>query len=353
MQTQKLHPNFCINGKNLDYHNLLETAYSYLKEGEAFEKEVGKFLLAWLDKSETLTVYSSGSTGTPKAIALKKEHMVNSANATGAYFQLQPKNSALLCLPANYIAGKMMLVRAMVLGLDIYPVEPSAEPLTNLNKNFDFAAMVPMQVMNSISKLDQIHTLLIGGAPMTTNLKNKLEGCSTAVYETYGMTETITHIAVKSINEPYFTALPNVRFSQNERGCLVIDAPGVSTAPIHTNDMVKLISKIQFKWLGRLDNVVNSGGIKLHPELIEEKIGSYLQVPFFVFGSEDEKLGEKLILVAETKSSVMEIKNALQSIEELGPYEMPRKILTIPKFVRTKNGKIKRNKTFEKALEKA
>lgn len=353
MQTQKLHPNFCINGRNLDYHDLLETAYSYLKEGEIFEKELGKFLLDWIDKSETLTVYTSGSTGTPKPIGLKKEHMVNSAIATGAYFKLQPNKTALLCLPANYIAGKMMLVRAMVLGLDIYPVEPSAEPLAYLNKTFDFAAMVPMQAMNSISKLNQIHTLLIGGAPMTIDLKNKLEGCSTAIYETYGMTETITHIAVKKIKEEYFTALPNVRLSKNERGCLVIDAPRVSTATVHTNDVVELISESQFNWLGRFDNVVNSGGIKLHPELIEEKIGNYLQMPFFVIGSADEKLGEKLNLVVETEISVMEIKNTLLSIEELGPYEMPRKILTIPKFVRTENGKIKRNKTFEKALEKA
>ncbi len=352
MQTQKLHPKFCINGRNLGQYDLVEVAYSYLKEGEPFEKEIGNFLLDWFDRSETLTVHTSGSTGKPKAIPLKKEHMVNSAKATGAYFQLQSGDTALLCLSAGYIAGKMMLVRAMVLGLDIYPVKPSAQPLEKLNKNVEFAAMVPMQVMNSIPSLDKIKTLLIGGAPLSSELKNQLKECSTEAYETYGMTETITHIAVRRLHEEYFRALPNVTLSQDERACLVIHAPLVSAARIYTNDVVKLIAEKQFKWLGRFDNVINSGGVKLHPELIEEKIGAYLKLPFFVIGFPDNQLGEKLILVVETNRSVIEISTILKSVTQLGPYEIPRKILSLTNFVRTQNGKIRRNKSLQKALEK-
>lgn len=333
-------------------YDLVEVAYSYLKEGEPFEKEIGNFLLDWFDARETLTVHTSGSTGKPKAIALKKEHMVNSAKATGAFFQLKPGDSALLCLSAGYIAGKMMLVRAMVLGLDIYPVAPSAQPLGHLKKNVDFAAMVPMQVTNSLPKLDKIKTLLIGGAPLSSELKHQLEGCSTAVYETYGMTETITHIAVRKLHEEFFRALPNVTLSQDERACLVIDAPLVCTNRIQTNDVVNLLSEVQFKWLGRFDNVINSGGIKLHPELIEGKIGAYLQMPFFVIGFPDGQLGEKLILVAETNRTATEIATILKSVTQLGSYEIPRKILTLTYFVRTENGKIRRNKSLQKALEK-
>ena len=356
MFVQKVHPQFCINGKHIVYQDLPEVAYSFIKEGEDFEKAIGEFLLDWIDSNETLSVHTSGSTGTPKVIGLKKEQMVNSALATGDFFQLKPGQTALNCLPVTYIAGKMMLVRALVLGLNIYLVPPSAKPLNFTDRIFDFGAMVPLQARNCISNIHQIRTLLIGGAPIAPDLRMVLNKADSAIYETYGMTETITHIAVKEMKpdqDAIFHALPNVALSHDERGCLIIEAPNVSDAKVITNDMVELISPKAFKWLGRFDNVINSGGVKLFPELIEQKLSAIMEVPFFISSIPNEKLGEKLVLVLENETNFDDIQQRLSSIKDLGPYEIPKEIFTIPKFERTESGKIKRTKTLKNALEQA
>ncbi|TDS13483.1 O-succinylbenzoic acid--CoA ligase [Maribacter caenipelagi] len=354
MNKLSLHQDFSIHGKSISYDDLTEVSYSLIKEGEEFEKYIGEFLLDWIDDSQTLFVKSSGSTGQPKTISLKKEHMINSALATGSYFDLKPKSTALLCLPASYIAGKMMLVRAMVLGLNIHFLPPSSYPLEGISDFFDFGAMVPLQVGNSISKLHQVHKLIIGGAPISNSIREKLKGVDNNSYETYGMTETITHIAVKSLNnieikDAPFTVLPNVELTKDDRGCSVINAPKITDEIVRTNDVIELVSDSEFKWLGRIDNVINSGGVKLHPEHIENVLSKYIDTPFFVTGVPDEELGQKVVLVAENVNE-QRIQKTIDSIIDFKKFEKPKNILVCKEFIRTESGKVQRAKTLEQIL---
>ncbi len=195
---ENVHNAFKLNGFHLNREDLCRVAYSFIKEGEDFEKPVGDFLLDWFDGKSFIEMHTSGSTGIPKIIRVEKQAMVNSALATGDFFELQAGNKALHCLPVKYVAGKMMFVRAMILGLDLEFVAPSSHPLRNVDGNFDFAAMVPLQAQNSISELHRIKKLIVGGAKINSALENQLIKLPTQVFETYGMTETISHIAAKS-----------------------------------------------------------------------------------------------------------------------------------------------------------
>lgn len=361
----KIHPKFKLNGTSYQFNELKEVAYNLVKEGKSYEKVIGDFLSYWLDNKPTLEVKTSGSTGNPKTIILQKEYMVNSALATGEHFDLKPRNTALLCLPADYIAGKMMLVRAMVLGLELDCVEPSSNPLAGLSKNYDFAAMVPLQLEESLDEIEKVKTLIVGGAAISRTLEEKVQVKSTAVFETYGMTETITHVAVKRINfvqssavetsltditnmrEGHFNALLNVLFSKDDRDCLVISAPKVSDNLVITNDIVNLISETEFEWLGRYDNVINSGAIKLFSERIEAKLATFLSNRFFVSGIPDDKLGQKLILVVEGETNPEKLLEKIKDSTKLEKFEIPKSIYVLSKFIETETGKIRRKENIE------
>jgi len=345
-----VHNRFRLNGRHYAFDRLKDVAYSFIKEGEPHEIEIGEFLLQWTDSKKTIIVKTSGSTGSPKSIKLSKQAMVHSAIATGNYFKLRPGNSALMCLPATYIAGKMMLVRAIILGLRLDLVVPNSNPLEFPRKKYQFAAMVPMQLSNSLENLYKIRTLIVGGAKVSDDLVEKIQESSSTVYATYGMTETITHIAVKKLNKlkahttkAYFEVLPNVQISQDDRGCLVINAPYLSKLPIVTNDVVMLHSNTTFELLGRLDNVINSGGIKIQPEQLEAKLAPYINADFFIASQENEVLGEAVILVIEGKKQALPkaIFNNLQK------HEIPKDIIFIKTFNRTISGKIDRHKTLD------
>ncbi|PWL39076.1 O-succinylbenzoic acid--CoA ligase [Flagellimonas aquimarina] len=346
----RIHPSFKLNGVHYSYNELLEIGYSLVKEGAPYQKSIGEFMLDWSADKPTLEVYTSGSTGKPKKIVLKKEHMVNSAMATGKYFSIGQGDTALLCLPCTGIAGKMMLVRAMVLGMEIDCEEPSSTPLAKIQTNYDFAAMVPLQVENSLDQLSQIATLIIGGAAIAKSLKEKLELVSNMVFETYGMTETITHIAVKRLNEHVsdsFELLPNINVSTDDRDCLVISAPHISDDKVVTNDIVELMGDRQFRWIGRYDSIINSGGIKLVPEQIELKLSSIIHSRFFVAGMPDKKLGQKLVLfVEEGRASKTELFEKMKTLKELTKYEIPKEIHSLTSFIETESGKIDRKKTL-------
>ena len=346
-----IHPNFRLNGIHYTIEDLLEIGYSLVKEGDSFEIPLGEFLSDWISKSPTLQVFTSGSTGKPKKIVLKKEQMVNSAMATGAYFKLKPGNSVLLCLPSSGIAGKMMLVRAMVLGLHLDYVEPSSTPMENSDKSYDFVAMVPLQVQSSLQQLDQIKTLIIGGASVDASLKEKLYNLPTQVYETYGMTETITHVAVKKLakNAPdCFETLPGISISVDDRGCLIINVPSISDVEIVTNDLVELVDKSHFIWLGRYDSVINSGGIKLVPEQIEKKLNQLIQSRFFVAGLPDKILGQRLVLVVEDAECDKEdLLQRIKALQDMGKYEVPKGVFCVKSFIETKSKKVDRGKTLE------
>lgn len=357
---KRIHPNFRLNGVAITFHDLDEVSYSLIKEGKPFEQIIGGFLLDWIDDDNSLTVRTSGSTGTPKLISLGKQQMVDSALATGFFFNLKPKDTALLCLPAEFVAGKMMLVRAMILGLHLDTIEPLSHPLGSNSKNYDFCAMIPLQLERSLPQINRIKTLIVGGAPLSSRLKEDVQNVKPSVYETYGMTETITHIALKKINhceengventEIHFKTMPNVTIQKDERDCLVINAPKINEVPIITNDLVNLISNTEFEWLGRYDNIINSGGIKLIPEQIEFKLNTIIKNRFFVAGIPDNKLGQRLILLVEGISETKELLEKIRTLKTLDKYEIPKDILCSKTFVETVNGKISRRRTLQQVL---
>lgn len=342
---KNIHNRFKINGVHLDKEALFQLAYSSIKEGEEFEKELGEFLLDWLDDKETIQLTTSGTTGAPKIITINKQAMVHSAVATGDFFNLQPQNKALLCLSPRYIAGKMMIVRALIIGLELDYIIPSSN-LDDLQKDkiYDFVAIVPLQAENSLNKLDQFKKIIIGGAKVSDTLALKLNNVNAEIYETYGMTETITHIAAKKIGEECFNVLSHVAINSDERNCLVISAPTISNSEIITNDIVEIVNDKQFKWLGRFDNVINSGGIKLFPEQIEAKLASKISNRFFITGQPDSLLGTKLVLVVEGKQQKFDD----FIFNELDKFEKPKEIVFILEFVETNTKKVNRIRTLKK-----
>jgi O-succinylbenzoic acid--CoA ligase len=346
----RIHPKFTLDGIAAGEEGLKEIAYSYVKEGEPFEKDLGDFLLDWLSASPEITVFTSGSTGSPKPYRLLKQHMLNSALATGGYFELKPGDRALLCLSAKYIAGKMMAVRAIALGLSLDIVPPSADPLAGVSGQYEFCAMVPQQFLASLNRIEQIRKLIVGGAPLGSRGIAAAQEVPTAVYETFGMTETISHIALRRVNPPEmaFHTLPRVKVGQDDRGCLVVHAPDITTGAVVTNDLVKLLSPTSFEWLGRYDSMINSGGIKLSPEQIEAKIQEVLHCPYFLCGLPDASLGQRLVLVLESDKVPEKLNAELRSLKTLTTFEMPREIISIPRFATTGSGKTDRDETLRK-----
>ncbi|WP_298533922.1 AMP-binding protein [uncultured Algibacter sp.] len=346
----KVHIKFKLDNVSYNHEDLMEVAYSYVKEGFSYQQELGNFLLDWLDDKDYIMVKTSGSTGKPKNLRIKKQAMVNSAIATGDFFKLKPGSKVLHCLPSNFIAGKMMMVRAIVLGLELDMVEPSSFPLIDYEKDYDFCAFTPMQLKNFAKYLNKIKTVIVGGGQVSNPIKESIKNKKPHVYETYGMTETVSHIAIKRLNnfeglenEAYFNTLPDINVSKDDRGCLVIDAPLLSDDKIITNDIVEIHSDTCFEWLGRFDNVINSGGIKLFPEIIEKKLQSKINEEFFIAGKPDDTFGEKLVLVLESDTNNLDA----SIFDELDKYEKPKEVITISKFKETTSGKIHRKRTLE------
>lgn len=347
---KNVHLKFKLDNVHYNYEDLMEVAYSFVKEGLPYQQKLGNFLLDWLDKEDHIIVKTSGSTGKPKKIKIKKQAMVNSAIATGNFFDVSPGSKVLCCLPSNFIAGKMMIVRAIVLGLEVDMVEPSAFPLIDYEKDYEFCAFVPMQLKNFAKYLKSIKTVIVGGGRVSKAIVEMIKDKKPNVYETYGMTETISHIAVRKLNnltgdadEKYFKTLPEITVSQDDRGCLVINAPKITEGKIVTNDIVELHSNTTFEWLGRYDNVINTGGIKVFPEEIENKLQDKIPGEFFISSVPDDSLGEKVILVLEGDSSKLDDSVLLG----LDRYEKPKAVYAASKFAETSSGKIHRKKTLE------
>lgn len=340
---KNVHNHFKFNGVHLGREQLCTVAYSFIKEGADFQKALGDFLIDWFDDKTYIEMNTSGTTGAPKLIRVEKEAMVSSALSTGDFFDLNPGNKVLHCLPVDYVAGKMMFVRSFILGLDMDFVEPNSNPLEYNDVKYDFAAMVPLQAKNSLAKLTNIKKIIIGGVKIHKSLEQELVKLPNEIYETYGMTETITHIAAKRVGERAFTVLPNVNVSSNENNCLVVHAKKINPEPIVTNDIVEIVSDTQFVWLGRFDNVINSGGIKLIPEKIEEKLSTHIPRRYFVHGQADDVLGEKVVLYVEGEPIAIDE----EVFSVLDKYEKPKNIIFIPKFTVTATGKIVRKESID------
>ena len=349
-----VHKDFRINGFPIDRNCLIILAVAYVKDGLPYRKSVGRFLLDWLDDRDYVEATTSGSTGIPKQIKLKKQSMVNSALATGDYLKLSPKNRALLCLPADFIAGKMMIIRSIILGLHLDIIRPSSMPLSLTSKNYDFCAMIPLQASKSLVDLPRVKKVILGGASIDGELEAKLQTISTEVYSSYGMTETISHIAMRKVNhtevhQNTYKALPNVTFTQDERHCLVIDAPLVADHPVVTNDIVNLISRTEFEWVGRFDNIINSGGFKVFPESVERKIKKYIKGDYFITKEADEELGQRAVLYVQgDEKDYPTLSHDIYMDKDMLKYEVPRQIYFVPEFVYTDNQKIRRDETVKK-----
>lgn len=327
----------------IDFNNL---NINNLSPETEFEQKTKKFLEEWFSEEATVKVQTSGSTGQPKIFEIEKKRMLSSARMTCDFLGLKKGDTALLCLPVEYISGKMMLVRSVERQLKLLTADPSLYPVRDLEEEIDFCAMTPLQVENSLDKLHLVNNLIIGGAAVSESLKKKISENTRGgrIFETYGMSETLSHIALKPIfpvSEEYFTAFENVSVSKDERGCLKISAPALNSEVLQTNDLVDINNKKQFKFLGRIDNVINSGGAKIFPETLEGLVKKEIPNEAVFLGVRDESLGQKLILVVEGEES----ENLVLKISEL-PFEKsfhkPKEVIFIPEIPRTPNGKVNR-----------
>ena len=276
------------------------------------------FFSEWNNDSDTVLVHTSGSTGKPKPMMVEKKRMLNSARITCDFLGLKPVDSALLCMSLDYIAGKMVVVRSIERHLHLISVPPSGHPLKDVDEEITFAAMVPMQVYNTLQvpeereRLSRIRHLIIGGGAIDAALEQELQSLpgDIAIWSTYGMTETLSHIALRRINgdeaSEWYQPFDSVRISQTEEGCLVIDAPQVCAETLVTNDIVEIepyiynkVEKLRFRIKGRKDNVICSGGIKIQIEEVETLLKPHLEKPFMLAKKKDGKFGEIAVLLSE------------------------------------------------------
>ena len=337
---------------------------------------VEKFLEEWNNDSAYVEVKTSGSTGEPKRMMVEKRRMLNSARITCDFLGLKPGDTALLCMSTDYIAGKMMIVRSIERGLKLISVEPSGHPLANnyqlsarlcrlaqprivrsasplcssKNCQLDFAAMVPMQVYNSLQvpeekeRLMAIRHLIIGGGAIDDAMEAELKKFPNAVWSTYGMTETLSHIALRRISGPeaseWYIPFPTVKLSTTDKGCLVIDAPEVCADTLVTNDIVELKSDGRFRVLGRKDNVICSGGIKIQIEEVERELKPYARVPYIISKKKDEKFGEIVVLL--TEGDIDEMRAVCEKY--LPKYHRPKLYQHIDQIPLTETGKPARKK---------
>ena len=333
-----------------------------------------EFLDTWHSPSETLLVHTSGSTGTPKPMLVEKRRMLNSAKITCDFLGLKPGDAALLCMSLDYIAGKMMVVRSLERGLKLISVKPSGHPLSaeslkNANdaawkQGITFAAMVPMQVYNTLQvseereRLTHIKHLIIGGGAIDSALEAELRSLSgdIAIWSTYGMTETLSHIALRRINgkeaSEWYQPFDSVKVSQTEEGCLVIDAPLVCKQPLVTNDIVEIqpyiynkvcAEGVRFRIKGRKDNVICSGGIKIQIEEVENLLKPHLQKPFMLAKKKDEKFGEIAVLLTED-GDLKKVEATVRRLlsDNSKKYWIPREYIHVESLPLTETGKPKR-----------
>ena len=326
------------------------------------------FLAEWHNDSPTVLVHTSGSTGKPKPMLVEKRRMQASARITCRFLGLHEGDTALLCMPLDYIAGKMMVVRALTCGLQLVSVPPSSHPLATSHlspfpSRLDFAAMVPLQVWNSLQvpeerhRLMHIRHLIIGGGAIDQALASQLADFPHQVWSTYGMTETLSHIALRRLNGPeasdWYTPFDGVALSLTDEGCLIISAPAVHEGPLVTNDIAELSPSApasfprRFRILGRKDNVVCSGGIKIQIEEVERLLRPHLHVPYMITKAPDEKLGEQVVLLTESKT----VGDVLALCRlHLPKYWVPRRILSVDRLPLTETGKPARHEAERMAM---
>lgn len=323
----------------------------------------------WMSGQQTYHLNTSGSTGTPKSITITRDQIIASIHATGKALHLESGTRGLACINAHFIGGMMMLFRALELDWNLTVIEPSSDPLEHLPEDlqFDFTALVPLQLeslllQNGVKGAGRLGKILLGGAPVSPSLLKLIQPLQQPVYHSYGMTETVSHIALRELNgssdaDQPFTVLEGVDFGLDGRGCLWLSGRVTGNEIVQTNDMVIIESPDSFRWLGRIDHIINSGGLKINPEKVERAIGSILSdfnynADFFVWHEPDDRLGQKLILLLCGKGHFEEtiLLKSLRSI--LSSYEMPKSIYFVDSFEKLASGKIDKAQTARLAIAK-
>ena len=314
--------------------------------------DLNEFLADWHSDSPTVLVHTSGSTGQPKPLLVEKRRMETSARITCRFLGLKAGDTALLCLPLDYIAGKMMVVRALTCGLRLINISPCGHPLgceevsAQQDTFIDFAAMVPMQVYNSLlvpaerERLTHIRHLIIGGGAIDDRLAQELWGFPNAVWSTYGMTETLSHIALRRLSGPeaseWYTPFEGINVSLNTDSCLVIDAPAVHEGTLVTNDIAELSADGRFRILGRKDNVICSGGVKIQIEEVEHILRQHTSVPLLITKCKDEKFGEAVVMLTESAKT----NDLLALCQRVLPrFWQPKHIFSVERLPFTETGK--------------
>lgn len=358
------------------------------------EEALNEFLKRWHDERTTLIVHTSGSTGIPKAIEIEKARMRASARMTCSFLGLNSSDTALLCMPLRFIAGMMMVVRAEEVGMRLISVEPSNHPLKDLTQAPTFAAMVPSQVYETL-KVErerelfcQIRHVIIGGGALDSALEAELRTLPNHIWHSYGMTETLSHIALRQVSSPissqnptakdplplggggrglWFTPLPGITISKDENNCLIIDAPQLNPEILHTHDIVEFReeanenyenkenfmnffnfrSNLHFRIIGRSDNVICSGGIKIQIEEVEACLRPAFGDTIQVTSTPHPKFGE--IVVYLTTAPIDE---HLLRLCVPNPYWLPKRIVQVEALPRTVTGKPDRAKAKEMAKSK-
>ena len=349
----------------MDYQNLTITVegITYNKEDfckntlpdfaskSNFHYQLYAFLKDWFSDSPLLTVQTSGSTGAPKQMQASKQRMMQSAKLTCDFLQLKRGDKALLCMSLVYIGAKMVAVRALVAGLDLYAAPPDGHPLADTDIPFAFSAMIPLQVYNTLrneterKRFEKINAVIIGGGAIDEQLEQQLYALPNNIYSSYGMTETLSHVALRKLSGKdaslYYKPFPSVHLSLSEENALIIDAPLVAEKRLYTNDIAEISADGSFRIIGRKDNIINSGGIKIQAEEVEQLLKPLLYVPFAISSLPDEKFGEIVVLVAEAPFDKT-------LLNKLPKYYQPKKIILLPKIPLTETGKINRKQLKER-----
>lgn len=341
--------------KGMEVYDHFDRLRKKRRKAEVWKDEIYHLVMELvLLSGNSIGASTSGTTGPPKRVRIPRRDLVNSARLTAEALDLEEGDRVLACLPCTYIAGKMMVVRAMALGLDLHVMDPRGSVLDNLGElkdRFRFAAMVPLQLHRAIQEdrarvEEQFDTILLGGGPVSTALEEDLQGLGTVVYQGYGSTETVTHTALRRLNgsgqSRLYHAIGGVSFSSDDRGCLVVRTPHLKTKEHITNDLVELVDRTHFHWLGRIDNVILSGGKKIFPEQLEAKTAGVIPWPHFFTAFPDDRLGQGVALVLETDQNsqdvLEEVLPALRNV--LSEHELPRRVTALRSFLRTRSGKV-------------
>ncbi|MEJ8800441.1 AMP-binding protein [Pontibacter sp. H249] len=357
-----------LNGKKFYYDEIANYSFRNSIPLNGYETKTLEFCRSWLNGIQEFPIQTSGSTGTPKTIILSRAQLEASARRTISLLNLQEGDLMLVCLNTEYIAGMMMLARGFMADLQMVIVEPIGNPFTLVNRDdkIAFASFVPMQLQTilqempeALPQLNNMKGILVGGAPVSPNLQRELQSIQAPVYHTYGMTETASHIALRRLNgteaADYYQVLEGIKVGLDKRGCLTIKGDVTDNELLVTNDIVELLTKTRFKWIGRVDNVINSGGVKVQVEKVELAIAeAFVDLTdsprFFIAPQPDELLGEKVVLIMEGAAFSAEDETLLieRLRNKLPKFEVPKEVYYSPSFSETATGKLSRQRTLQK-----